>query len=336
LRNSLFHILLTKYARPFFFLIFTNMHKQEQYTATDKMGDLICDNYPMLFVMSRFGISHGFGEKTIGEVCLQNNVHTNTFLAVVNILTSGRRDHNAEPSLPCLLDYLHNSHSHFLDIRLPSIRKKLLQTIGTPHDGVAKAVIRFYDEYVEQVITHLAYEEQTVFPYVRSLLKGEQTGDYCIRVFCRQHASIESKLTELKNILIKYYPTGNPHELNNVLFDIFACTRDLASHTFIEDELFVPMISLLEHDMRADRKTFLKDRRQPSKKEQSTGLELSKREKEIIAEVAKGLTNKQIADKFFLSVHTVMTHRKNIAGKLGIHSPSGLTIYAVLNKLVEL
>ncbi|HNR28436.1 MAG TPA: LuxR C-terminal-related transcriptional regulator [Bacteroidales bacterium] len=325
-----------KSARHYFFLTFTIMLNQDQYTATDKMGDLICDNYPMLFVMSRFGISHGFGEKTIEEVCRQNNVHTNTFLAVVNMLISGKRDENAEPSLPSLLDYLHNSHSHFLDIRLPAIRKKLLQTIGTPHDGVAKAVIRYYDEYVEQVDTHMAYEEQTVFPYVRSLLKGELSGDYCIRVFCRQHDNIESKLSELKNILIKYYPTGNPHELNNVLFDIFACARDLASHNFIEDELFVPMISQLEQDMRPDRKTLPKECRKQTAKEASTGKELSKREKEIIAGVAKGLTNKQIAEKLFISVHTVMTHRKNIAGKLQIHSPSGLTIYAVLNNLVEL
>jgi len=52
--------------------------------------------------------------------------------------------------------------------------------------------------------------------------------------------------------------------------------------------------------------------------------------------VVKGLTNKEIADKLCLSVHTVITHRRNIARKLQIHSPAGLTIYAIVNKLVEL
>ncbi|NLA16144.1 MAG: helix-turn-helix transcriptional regulator [Bacteroidales bacterium] len=298
------------------------------------MGDLICDNYPMLFVMSRFGILPGFGEKTIEEVCLQNNVHTQTFLSVVNMLISGKRDPHSEASLTCLVQYLHNSHSHFLDIRLPSIRKKLLKTLGTPIDRVSKAVIRFYDEYVEQVQNHMAYEEQTVFPYVRSLLQGDQSGDYCIRVFCNQHDSIETKLSELKNILIKYYPTGNPHELNNVLFDIFACAQDLASHNYIEDNLFVPMISRLEgRDLTGK---CLESKSKQRKEETSVKKELSKREKEVIVEVAKGLTNKEIADKLFISVHTVMTHRKNIAGKLQIHSPSGLTIYAILNNLVDL
>lgn len=63
---------------------------------------------------------------------------------------------------------------------------------------------------------------------------------------------------------------------------------------------------------------------------------LSAREREIVVYVVKGMTNKQIAEKLCLSLHTVITHRRNIAGKLQIHSPAGLTIYAIVNKLVEL
>ncbi len=63
---------------------------------------------------------------------------------------------------------------------------------------------------------------------------------------------------------------------------------------------------------------------------------LSQREKEIVTCVVKGMTNKAIAEKLFLSIHTVITHRRNIARKLQIHSPAGLTIYAIVNKLVEL
>ncbi len=63
---------------------------------------------------------------------------------------------------------------------------------------------------------------------------------------------------------------------------------------------------------------------------------LSNREKEIIVCVVKGMTNKEIAEALFLSTHTVITHRRNITRKLQIHSSSGLTIYAIVNKLVEL
>ncbi|KGN98214.1 hypothetical protein HQ36_04745 [Porphyromonas gingivicanis] len=63
---------------------------------------------------------------------------------------------------------------------------------------------------------------------------------------------------------------------------------------------------------------------------------LSPREKDVVAFVAKGLTNKEIASKLSISIHTVITHRRNIAKKLKIHSPSGLTIYAIVNKLVNI
>lgn len=63
---------------------------------------------------------------------------------------------------------------------------------------------------------------------------------------------------------------------------------------------------------------------------------LSQREKEIITCIVKGMTNKSIADQLCLSVHTVITHRRNITRKLQIHSSAGLTIYAIVNKLVEL
>ena len=64
--------------------------------------------------------------------------------------------------------------------------------------------------------------------------------------------------------------------------------------------------------------------------------QLSQREKEIIGCVVKGLTNKAIAEKLSISIHTVITHRRNISKKLQIHSSAGLAIYAIVNKIVEI
>jgi len=62
--------------------------------------------------------------------------------------------------------------------------------------------------------------------------------------------------------------------------------------------------------------------------------EISDREKEVLQLVALGLTNKEIAEKLFISSHTVITHRKNITSKLGIKTIAGLTVYAVIHKLI--
>lgn len=74
----------------------------------------------------------------------------------------------------------------------------------------------------------------------------------------------------------------------------------------------------------------------PSDIPSSEGGELSSREKEILVCVAKGMLNKEIADKLCLSIYTVITHRKNITRKLGIKTVSGLTLYALLNGLIDM
>ncbi len=66
------------------------------------------------------------------------------------------------------------------------------------------------------------------------------------------------------------------------------------------------------------------------------GEELSARERDIVRQVALGLTNQEIADTLFISAHTVITHRKNIVRKLGIKTVSGLTVYAILNNLLRM
>lgn len=63
---------------------------------------------------------------------------------------------------------------------------------------------------------------------------------------------------------------------------------------------------------------------------------ISSREKNILKHIALGLTNKEIADQLFISIHTVVTHRKNITQKLGIKSVSGLTVYAILHNLISM
>ena len=68
----------------------------------------------------------------------------------------------------------------------------------------------------------------------------------------------------------------------------------------------------------------------------SEGEELSQREKEILICVAKGMLNKEIADQYNISIYTVITHRKNITRKTGIKTVAGLTVYALLNNLIDM
>lgn len=231
------------------------MYKKGKYQESDRMSDLICENYPMVLVMSRFGIALGFGEKNIGEVCRLNNVDTCTFLTVVNFLTEeicapmALENINKCLSLEELIKYLHNAHDYFLNFRLPHIRRKLVEAIDGCSEDVSFVIRKFFDEYADEVNKHMMYEEKTVFPYVNTLLEGRKDPKYNITIFRKRHDQIELKIAELKNILIKYYPGAGTNLLNSVLFDIFATEEDLASHNHVEDYLFVPAILALEKQL---------------------------------------------------------------------------------------
>lgn len=306
------------------------------YKLTDKMRDLVKDNSALILVMGRFGISLGFGDKSVREVCRMHHVNENTFLEVVNFVSS--KDYNYESvSLPSLIGYLKQAHEYYLDFNLPNIRRKLIEAIdcsGT--DELAMLILKFYDEYVTEVRKHMEYENDVVFSYVEQLSQGFLNRNFTISNFAGNHTPIGYKLKELKDIIIRYYPEKNNYQLNQVLLEIILSEQDLTSHCMIEDKLFVPAVKLIEQQLKKSGQIQYTDETDGENIEKDKLEVLSEREKDIIICVAKGMNNKEIADYLYLSVHTVTTHRRNISNKLQIHTTAGLIIYAIANKLVNI
>ncbi|MCM1312908.1 MAG: LuxR C-terminal-related transcriptional regulator [Bacteroides sp.] len=310
-----------------------------QYKPTDKLSFVIANDYRLLQVMSRFGISFGFGEKIIQDVCRQCGVDTDTFLTVINYVKDGAEDRLQKVdhvSVKSLLGYLRKTHIYFLEYQLPAMRRHLLSSIDcSVKNEIAFIVLKFFDEYVDEVRKHMEYEENKVFTYVEKLLEGGTTTIDGMHTLSSHHDSVDGKLNELKNLFMQYYPQKeNNNELNSVVIDIYQTAEDLSIHCLVEDNIFIPAVKRLEHQNRQRRtveETGNGEMEQPAGDEQ-----LSEREKQIVICVAKGMANKEIAEELCLSVNTVTTHRRNIARKLQIHSSAGITIYAIVNKLVTL
>ena len=286
------------------------------YKGSDKICDLMSHEEDAIQIISRFGLEMGVGEQTIAQVCEAHRVHTPTFLAVVNHKLFKQRVLPADIDIPTLQRYLKNAHTYFLDFRLPRLRRALIEAIipADPTTKIPGLILRCYDEFVEEIRTHIEHENKGLF--------DEHVHD---------DQRITDKLTEIKNLIIKYYPTKPTstegtvtYTLISVMSDLWHTEQDFADHCAIEDDILRP--ALTNH---RSRKTKVESPAQETE-------ELSDRERDVLIQVVRGLSNKEIADVLCISQHTVISHRKNITRKLNIHSTAGLTIYAIVNRLIDL
>ncbi len=316
----------------------------EKYHESDPMSDVISDDYRMLQILSRFGITLGFGDKSVAATCKAAGVDVPTFLTVVNYVKDPTHAHIndmvEQVSLPALMQYLKNSHSFFVDFRLPSIRRRLIEALNcSASNQIAFLILKFYDEYAAEVGRHMEYENTHVHPFVESLLRGELPQETFVTVVdqhSNNHLSIEKSISELKSIIIKYYPNdSNAQLMGEVLMEIFMTEEDLQTHCHMEDTLFAECVRRLESQVR-EQGGASKAEEEETPATQSSLDGLSEREKQIIVQLVEGKSNKEVAEALFISVNTVMTHRRNISRKLQIHSTAGLTIYAIVNGLVKL
>ena len=287
------------------------------YTASDKICDLMAREEDAIQIISRFGLEMGVGDQTIEQVCSSHGVHTPTFLAIVNYKVYRQRVLPAEIDVPTLQKYLRNAHAYFLDFRLPRLRRLLIEAINPadPSSKIPMLILHCYDEFVGEIRTHIEHENE-------GLYEEHEHDDQ----------RITDKLREIKNLIIKYYPSDPvalreghvSYTLIGVMSDLWHTEQDFADHCAIEDDILRPALS--------NTRLHAPKVRKPVPQTD----ELSEREKDVLVQIARGLSNKEIADVLCISTHTVISHRKNITRKLDIHSTAGLTIYAIVNKLVDL
>lgn len=216
-----------------------------------KLADLIDVNFKLLNVLSRLGISLGFGENTIKEVCERQGINLNSFLLICNIYTydsympSADLLAGADPAT--IVDYLHNSHAFYLGKEFVGLENNLSAMVEPCDELQKKIVAKFFSDYRTQVERHFEYEEDVVFPYVQSLIEGGRHESYSIEQFEENHSNIDETLNDLKNIVLKYLPeTCDTVLRNEVLYRIYRLEEDLLKHTLIEDNVLIPMVNKME------------------------------------------------------------------------------------------
>lgn len=301
-----------------------------------KVSSLLEANYYLMMVLARVGIEGSCGEKTVAEACEQAGLDPDTIIMLCKVYSVPdykpsvddlRRSHISD-----VLRYLHQSHDYYLNTAMKEIADSIEKLIEPCRESSKKVVWEFFSGYQVELKKHFEFEEGEVIPYVQNLILGRSMPDFNIDRFEETHSNIEDKLSDLKNLVMK----SLPHECDDLLRIrllqfILALEQDLTSHTYVEDNVLVPMVRLLENPHKYHSMVRIEE-----EEEAQHSTELSDREKEILVSVAQGLINKEIAEKHHISVNTVITHRKNITRKTGIKTVPGLTVYAILNNLIDI
>jgi regulator of cell morphogenesis and NO signaling len=231
------------------------------------MADLVHLNYHLALVINRFGIKLGFGDKTIEEICGEHNIDADFFVEIANAFND--KDYRPRKNLKNFpvkqtVSYLQHTHSYFIDEELPRIQR-LIDNVIDANSSQKKGFVlmkNFFREYQEELTAHIRREEKTVYPYAvyienayNNRLIDKQLTDalsmYSMETYAREHEDVEEKLFDLKNIIIKYLPPPTDNRYyNEILFNLFRLESDLNEHSRIENTVLVPVIRLMESELR--------------------------------------------------------------------------------------
>ena len=238
-------------------------------TREMKMVDVVQKDIQLLAVIQRLEIPLGFREKSVKEVCEENNVDVEFFLQLANSFHDKdyfeRKQFDKFP-VEWIINYLRNAHRCYIDFRIPEIERQIVnfEKIADKKEKNVELLLNFFREYIKEFSTHIEQEEQNVFPYILKLsqinsdlstLNESDILSYSIDKYHEDHNNIEETLFDLKNILLKYLPPPVSNcQYNNLIFDIFRLESDLLDHAELEENVLFPRVREMEESIRRNHK----------------------------------------------------------------------------------
>ncbi len=228
-------------------------------TAESKVASLIFENPSLLLLLEHFKIELSVHGMSIRDICLENKVSERVFITFTNLYNgfypSGNEGFTRE-DVPSIILFLKNSHDYYKQEKYPEMRQvieKINQSGSSPEINLVE---RFFDEYFQEVREHLDYEDNIAFPYIHRLLQGlsdleKAREKFSINDYREHHTDIESKLADLKNLLVKHISLRDNRILHRkLLFSLFELENDLFIHSLIEESILIPLVIEIEGNLK--------------------------------------------------------------------------------------
>ena len=228
---------------------------KEIFTPDMRLSEMIDMNYTLVQVVSRVGIDFRHSGLKVSDACALSGIDPATFILISNVYSFPEYVPSPEEvssvNVPDIIRYLRGSHAYYTGIALRNLESAFDRLVSPCDEGRKKAVLKFFIDYKDELEKHFAREENEVFPYVEALVGGVKPEGYSIDQFEEHHESVDEKLEDMKNIVMKYLPVECDEELKMwVLLSVYRLRDDLRRHTFVEDGILVPIVRKLENDGR--------------------------------------------------------------------------------------
>ncbi|MGE0078003.1 MAG: hemerythrin domain-containing protein [Bacteroidales bacterium] len=221
-----------------------------------ELSGLIFDNPSLILMLEHFNLDFtDFARKTVSQICREKGIGIDLFISIANLYNGfnpSNSDLLVQTDAFAIIGFLSRSHSYYKQEKYPEIQMYINKLYEHDDSGMKGLVERFFDDYFNEVIEHLDYEENVAFPYFYKLIGFEAdpanlNSDYSAGDYREHHTDIESKLTDLKNLFIKHIPIKGEASLRRkLILSLFELETDLSIHSQIEESILIPLIRKIE------------------------------------------------------------------------------------------
>jgi regulator of cell morphogenesis and NO signaling len=226
-----------------------------RFAGNVKMLELLYKNYALLLLLQHFEIDFTVGDRTVHQICQENGIHEPSFIVIGNLyngIPPEPEDLGKIRDIKCIIRFLQNSHHFYKQEKYPELRQYLIDLHKSQQSNDIFLLEKFFQDYFQEVMDHLAYEEEVAFPYFHSLVdksQGKGESGYSAGEYREHHTDIETKLSDLRNLMLKHIKIEGELELRRkFLNNLFSLEMDLNIHSMIEEMVLLPLMEVIEKE----------------------------------------------------------------------------------------
>lgn len=221
------------------------------------MSGLINENPSFLLLMEHFDMDFCVFDKTVQQICSENKISLPVFLIIGNLYNGfypNKEEIERVDDLSGIIRFLKNSHKFYKSDKYPQIKKYIAKLKNGTNTNEIQLVEVFFNSYFDEVIEHLDYEDKIAFPYFYQLIEnrnGKVKHNFSADEYKVHHSDIETKLNDLKNLLLKHVSLeGNLTLRRKMLSSLFELEFELQIHSVVEEKVLLPVVSKIEFNLK--------------------------------------------------------------------------------------